>query len=272
MKKRNNLKVSVITICYNAVFEIERTLLSVIGQENGVYEYIVVDGGSGDGTVDIIKKYEKNISKWISEPDRGCYDAMNKGIDMATGDWIVFMNSGDTFYSSNSIQQAFSTETEADVIYGDVKVIASFGSYETKPYPLNYLEIGIMPFCHQASFIKTELIRKHKFNIEYKISADYNLFLSIWKESKSFFYIPITIAIYDISQCSLSFDHHEQVLKENFHILGKNDFLSHLKFIYSIMKCRIRETGFQLFSRTDLKSQYFKKALVKSNLIKTKTW
>ena len=95
----NNPKITVVTVCYNAVKDIEKTILSVVNQTYDNIEYIVVDGGSKDGTVNIIQKYEDRITKWISEPDKGIYDAMNKGILMATGDWINFMNAGDYFYT-----------------------------------------------------------------------------------------------------------------------------------------------------------------------------
>ena len=89
------MKVSVVTVCLNAVNEIERTMLSVLDQTYTNIEYIVIDGGSTDGTVDIIRKYQDRIAHFISEPDKGLYDAMNKGIDLATGEWINFMNAGD---------------------------------------------------------------------------------------------------------------------------------------------------------------------------------
>ena len=97
----NNPLISVVTVSYNAVTTIEKTILSVINQNYSNIEYIVIDGGSIDGTVDIIKKYADKITYWVSEPDKGIYDAMNKGIIVATGEWINFMNTGDTFYNEN---------------------------------------------------------------------------------------------------------------------------------------------------------------------------
>ena len=97
------IKISVITVAYNASRYIETTILSVINQTYSNIEYIIIDGGSTDGTVDIIKKYSNKISYWISEPDKGIYDAMNKGINKATGEWINFMNAGDTFHNPDTL-------------------------------------------------------------------------------------------------------------------------------------------------------------------------
>ena len=98
------MKVSVITISYNAVSVIEDTIQSVLNQSYKDIEYIIIDGGSTDGTVDIIKKYQDKINYWVSEPDNGIYDAMNKGIDKATGEWINFMNAGDYFHSNLTLE------------------------------------------------------------------------------------------------------------------------------------------------------------------------
>ena len=91
----NNFKISIVTVSFNAVKTIEQTILSVINQTYENIEYIIIDGGSTDGTIDIIKKYEDQISYWVSEKDKGIYDAMNKGIDIATGDYVYFIQSAD---------------------------------------------------------------------------------------------------------------------------------------------------------------------------------
>lgn len=112
--------VTVITVCYNAVSLIEKTICSVLAQQYEHIEYIVVDGGSTDGTIEIIRKYEAHISHWITEQDEGIYDAMNKGVTMATGEWCIFLNAGDTFAADDVLNRVFQVPREADVIYGDV--------------------------------------------------------------------------------------------------------------------------------------------------------
>lgn len=102
------LKITVITVVYNGIDYIEDTILSVINQDYSNIEYIIIDGKSDDGTMDIVEKYATKISYWVSESDNGIYDAMNKGIKVATGDWIIFMNCGDYFFSSDIITQVFS--------------------------------------------------------------------------------------------------------------------------------------------------------------------
>ena len=114
-------RVTIITISYNAVLGIERTINSVITQTYSNLQYIIIDGGSTDGTVDIIKKYADKIDYWVSEPDSGIYYAMNKGIAIADGDWINFMNAGDYFVDRNVIEQIFQHNIECtdNVIYGN---------------------------------------------------------------------------------------------------------------------------------------------------------
>ena len=126
----NNPLISVVTVSYNAVTTIEKTILSVINQNYSNIEYIVIDGGSIDGTVDIIKKYADKITYWVSEPDKGIYDAMNKGIIVATGEWINFMNTGDTFYNENVFSEIFELNSYTEDVIVDVLnlLIIKFGN------------------------------------------------------------------------------------------------------------------------------------------------
>ena len=109
---------SVITIVYNNVKHIERTIFSVVNQTYPNIEYIVVDGKSTDGTLQIIERYKTRIAKIISEKDEGIYDAMNKGLAAATGDYVIFMNSGDEFYKTDTVERVFETAPDADIYYG----------------------------------------------------------------------------------------------------------------------------------------------------------
>ena len=127
---KNNPLISVVTVSYNAVSTIEQTILSVINQTYPHIEYIIIDGGSTYGTVDIIKKYADKIAYWVSEPDKGIYDAMNKGIKVATGEWINFMNSGDCLYRNDTIEKILnksSTTNNVSIIYG--KTMKIFEKY-----------------------------------------------------------------------------------------------------------------------------------------------
>lgn len=187
--------ITIVTVSYNAVTTIEETILSVLNQTYSNVEYIIIDGGSTDGTVDIIKKYESRLSYWKSEPDKGIYDAMNKAIDVATGYWINFMNSGDLFSSNTVLDYIFEHDYEdTDVIYGDRISQYSFGKYYHKASDLNKFE-KYFPIFHQSTFIKVDIIKKYKFDLKYRICADYNQLYSIYKKGYSFLYLPKDFAI-----------------------------------------------------------------------------
>ena len=189
-------KISIITVCYNAIAEIEQTILSVINQTYQNIEYIIIDGGSTDGTIDIIQKYANKISFWVSESDNGIYDAMNKGIAKATGDWINFMNAGDCFYGKDTISNVFGTNypPEVFVVYG--AVVSKSNNLILEPYRLEDF-CKCMPFCHQSAFVRK--VHQLEFDIHYPIAADYNYFTSIYYDygSKVFHYVGIPIAVYE---------------------------------------------------------------------------
>lgn len=118
------MKISVITVTYNAAQFVEGTILSVLAQTYKHIEYVIIDGGSKDGTLDIIKKYETSIARWVSEPDKGLYDAMNKGIQSATGDFILFMNAGDRFFANDALEVAIRQSTpDTDILYGETMYV-----------------------------------------------------------------------------------------------------------------------------------------------------
>ena len=189
------MKLSIITVVLNDHHNIEKTIQSIFYQ-NIKLEYIVVDGRSTDGTLEIIEKYKDNIDILISQKDSGIYNAMNKAIEMASGEWICFMNSGDVFYST-SVLQDFSvkmSDKDVDVYYGDHEV-----NYEehTKIVKANNKIEDIwkrMVFSHQSCFVKKEVLSQYKFNESNKITADYELFYTLYKANKRFDYIPIVLS------------------------------------------------------------------------------
>lgn len=225
-------KISVVTVCYNVADTIEHTMLSVLGQTYPDVEYIVIDGGSDDGTADIIRKYANRLAYWVSEPDKGIYDAMNKGIAVATGDYINFMNAGDSFNSETTLSD-FSKliDTEKDIIYGDTVHVALSGEYKCKVYPLEQMSRR-MPFGHQATFVKTSLMKEKKFDDTFRSSGDYQFLYNCYFEHRPFMYVPLTISKYDITK-GMSLDNYRTVLKENGRIWGVDGTLS-WKFVYAI--------------------------------------
>lgn len=197
-------KVSIITVCYNAASTIRRTIESILEQSYTNYEYLVIDGVSQDETLNIVKSYinvfrAKNISLLlISEKDKGIYDAMNKAIDLATGDWINFMNADDSFYNSKSLKSVFDQHLEGcDVVYGNCVRLDGQDEYPMKANPPETLPKQ-MPFMHQAVFVRSKLCRKYKFDLNYKLCADYDSFFKIYADGYRFKQLNTTICNYSI--------------------------------------------------------------------------
>ena len=195
------MKVTVVTAVLNDAGHIEQTILSVISQTDIEIEYIIVDGGSKDGTLELIGKYKDKISLLISESDRGVYDAMNKGIKYSTGDFVYFLNSGDVLLNPSILSKIKLEEIKERnaIIYGNV--VVAYGNIEAleKPRPffnskMKFKGIGI---CHQSMFFPGELIRNEKYDLSYKIAADYDLVYRLWRKGTEFLYRDITIAKYD---------------------------------------------------------------------------
>ncbi len=178
--KETDTLISIVTVSYNAVLTIEQTILSVINQTYPNVEYIIIDGGSTDGTVDIIKKYEDKIAYWVSEPDKGIYDAMNKGVVVATGEWINFMNAGDIFTDGDVIDKLFHQNiiiNRVGIVFGDTLVV--FRNREKIVRFGDDTHHKIMPSCHQSIFCRRNLLVSNPFDLRYKIAADYNFFFQL---------------------------------------------------------------------------------------------
>lgn len=198
----SNLKISVITVSFNAADTIEETILSVLNQTYDNLEYIIIDGGSTDGTVDIIKKYSDRIAYWVSEPDNGIYDAMNKGIKVATGEYINFMNSGDKFVNERTIERAVSCFTnEADVYYGDSLEEDSNGNIFYRSAKNSKDNLKKTPiYRHGSSFVRAEVHKCIPFDLsksnEFGFALDFNNIWNLYTEGYKFCYIPLIIMKY----------------------------------------------------------------------------
>lgn len=181
--------ITIVTVSYNSVNTIEQTISSVINQDYPNIEYIIIDGGSKDGTIDIIKKYEKFINHWISEPDRGIYHAMNKGIDIAKGNFIHFLNSDDCFVNYgivSKICEVLRDNTQIDVLGANVWIVDEKNNFQScVENDLNEKKIynGRMT-PHPGMIVRKEVLQVYHFNENYKISSDYNLFLEIYYSKK----------------------------------------------------------------------------------------
>jgi glycosyltransferase involved in cell wall biosynthesis len=187
--------ITVVTVVYNGAGFLEDTIKSVIEQTYDNVEYIIVDGGSTDGTLDIIRQYDHAIDYWVSEPDKGIYDAMNKGIDLASGKWINFMNCGDLFFhDSVLVDVCFPCIKNCVLVYGDKMK----NGLMVKAKPLSSLYIGGIHACHQSMFfLKTTMTTKIlKYDTRYPIYADYDLVARYYLNFENFLYKKITISVF----------------------------------------------------------------------------
>jgi len=168
--------VSIITVVKNAEKVLERTIKSIIAQAYPAIEYIIVDGVSQDNTLKIIKKYEKHISRWISEPDKGIFDAMNKGLKLAKGRYVWFLCAGSEIYDSNALKKAFETEKNADAYYGETVLTNMEGEEigwrrRQAPEQLSWKQFNRGgPICHEALIIKKSLVGE--YDLQYRVAAD----------------------------------------------------------------------------------------------------
>ncbi|WP_262922317.1 glycosyltransferase family 2 protein [Salinibacter ruber] len=193
--------VSVVTVVHNAETVITETIDSVLRQDYPAVEYVIVDGGSTDDTWEIVQSYDGGIDRAISEPDDGIYDAMNKGAGLATGDWIVYMNAGDTFASSHvlsSLQELF--VSDADVVLGGVEKVL-VDEYETRRFQQTPGEVGAlwkrMPTTHQSVLVRREHVLEYPFDTSYRWCADQDQLLRLQAAGKTFQKVDTVISVFD---------------------------------------------------------------------------
>lgn len=225
MNLQNCPLISVVTISYNSEWCIERTICSVLEQSYSNIEYLIIDGGSVDNTIEIIKKHEKEIAFWISEPDNGIYDAMNKAIGKATGEWIIFVNTDDEFADINVVEHFVSlinSNRNYVAYYGDVIFRYNIGNRLKKALDLKSLRYK-MAFSHQSVFIRTDLMKKKKYSCEYRLAADYNFLLSTYLDGGWFYYLNFCVSKVKID-AGASFSHFIESKKEVLRIHRKNGY------------------------------------------------
>ena len=221
IKSNQNPLITVVTVCYNSASMIEKTLKSVIEQSFPNKQYVVIDGASIDGTQKIVERFSESIDHFVSESDSGIYHAMNKAVYVSKGEWIIFMNAGDVFVDKDvltKVSQELSKGT--DVVYGDI-ITSSNNELHLKEAPEEITRIHRMPFCHQAVFTRTSLLRKFPFDEKYKLSADFKLYKQLSLEETVFRRLPIPITIYD--RTGLSNSQRARGLAENIAIIKEMD-------------------------------------------------
>lgn len=235
------MKITIITACYNAEQSIESTLLSVLNQTYDDIEYIVIDGKSKDRTVEIIKKYDSRITRWVSEPDMGLYDALNKGVRMATGEWIGILNCGDLFCSTDTIEKFFSKSipTGVGVVYGNC--------YEVDKDKRNYkkfctpIEPSQLPpdYRHGASFVRRNVHRDFLYataeSSKYGYALDYLQIYRMHKAGVVFYYIDVDVIDYEKVGISDN-PWHNKYLRSLILNDGKKNLSFYITFLMFILK------------------------------------
>lgn len=188
-------KITVITVVLNAASVVERTLISVLAQDYPNLEYLVIDGQSTDGTLGIIEKYSHGITRWISEKDSGIWEAMNKAANLASGEWLIFMNAGDLFVANDVISRAFSASMWAgcDVLYGDTIFAYSENRISVRAPDIATLSDGL-GFSPQSCFVKTALQKEYGFDLNEHVAADYDFFLRLHKAGKVFRRVDVVVS------------------------------------------------------------------------------
>ncbi len=214
---------SVITVVFNNAADIERTMLSVIDQTYPAIEYIVIDGQSTDGTLKIIQQYKERIVKLVSEKDEGIYDAMNKGLALATGDYVLFMNSADEFYANDTVEKVFAAAPDADIYYGETEMIndkgGSLGQRRHKaPEHFNWRSFNYgMSVSHQAIYIRRSITEP--FDRRYQLSADIDWIIRAAKKATKIVNVHRYVAKYQVGGMSKA--KHRQSLFERFDIMKR---------------------------------------------------
>jgi glycosyltransferase involved in cell wall biosynthesis len=247
--------ISVITVTYNAEKYLEKTFESVFAQTYYPYiEYIVIDGQSKDKTLEIIQKYASKISFWISEPDKGLYDAMNKAIGYAKGDYLLFMNAGDTFYENNTLEKVFGKAENADIYYGEAMMVEaqtykplglrSEITPQKTPQKLTWKSLRLgMVVCHQTFIVKKTLAPL--YDLQYKYSADVDWVIECLKRAKTIVHSQEIIANFSLG--GLTTQKRKASLKERYQVLQKhygflpnlwNHWLILMRGVFFILKQR----------------------------------
>lgn len=232
--------ITVITVVKNNAEELKKTINSVLEQTYNNIEFIIIDGVSSDSTLDVIKGYDQRIDFWISEPDNGIFDAMNKGIGLASGDWINFMNAGDYLYQKDTVETVFKKDYgDADFIYGHTYFLGGDFKGVVKAWDFNILW-QTMIFTHQSLFTKKDVLKNRRFNTGFKICADYDIIFNSYMQGLKFFNSDTVIAAFDpgfsdVSRARMAIEKWKIVKKH------RNDFQFHWFYLKLITKRFFRD-------------------------------
>lgn len=192
MKK---IKFTIVTVCFNACNTISNAIKSVLSQSYDYYEYLIIDGKSTDSTITVIESLKDNHLTYISEPDKGIYDAMNKALQLATGDYLLFLGADDTLYSNQVLNEvANRIEDTSSVIYGDVLKLKTGSIYDGK---FSKWDFGYKNICHQSVFYPRSIYKNKKYDIKYNLVADWVYNLELMSDNIPFNYIDVVVSNYN---------------------------------------------------------------------------
>lgn len=242
--------ISIVTVTYNAAKTLQKTLLSITSQTvfDQQVEFIVIDGGSKDNTLELLEPFRPAIAHLVSESDCGIFDAMNKGAQFATAPWIIFMNAGDEFYDNHTIESLHLERQHPDhVIYGDCIRIWTDGHRETRmanPFFRDPNRISGIGICHQSTYVPTRMLIAHPFEWKrFPHCADFKLLHDLWKEEVRFEYVPRPLCLYAYGDGFSSDQRHiYQIFDENARVM-------HLRYSLTYYKQRIRMALSRLYAR-----------------------
>lgn len=253
----SNKRLSIITINYNNCDGLRKTIESVAGQTYQDYEYIVIDGGSTDGSVEVIKEYADRIDYWVSEKDRGIYHAMNKGAMAAHGEYTLFLNSGDALYKNDVLEKFLGYDVQADIVCGDI--INDRGGCVQAPddVTMEYFLLGSLP--HPSSLIRRTLLGIHPYDERFKIAGDWEFFIHhLIIGNVSYQHVSVIVTLFDTTgiSCTTGKDEHDaglrheaikailpmRVIKDYETFMGKKD--SYYRLFYTIGKSRLKNWAY----------------------------
>ena len=210
------MKVSIITIAFNNLQGLKDTYESIRQQTFRDFEWIVVDGGSTDGTKEFLEEHDSELAWWCCEPDAGVYNAQNKGTEHARGEYSIYMNSGDTFFAADVLEKALEKDIDADIIYGNWMLVFEDGKTRLGRAPqvvdLAYFYDDNM--CHQSMLIRTEVVRNRPYDESFRIYADWDEWLALLVQGKRFAKIDLTVCNFMVGGISTGDDASEKLKQE----------------------------------------------------------
>lgn len=217
-------RISVVTVTFNAEAELEKTLRSVAAQTYGDLEFLLIDGGSRDNTLQVAERYRDRIDYLVSEPDRGLYDAMNKGVAAATGDYVILLNADDEFIDENvvaDVARFLADHPDVDVLYGNTEQVREYGT--RIDVPTTHYRNRKMTISPQATFTRTSLMRAHPLNLAYRYAADFEQSTAFVREGRVFRHIDRVISRVEL-RTGVTHDNHLASEAEIYEILESQGF------------------------------------------------